>query len=167
MQTIDSVETIFLECIWQVLDPVFQDLFGLPITAWVRHPLRFGLYHLVHGRQMRTRWTNRAPTSINDRDDSLNNIIIESAFTNYAKSNVPNHRYGELQEDIKSIKIRDEWFKRTERTGTRVQAEADEEEEELNEDPDETDSEDEIDAEAFNAEESDDGSEGETSIIFI
>lgn len=112
-ETIDTIETIFLECIWQVLDPTCGDLFGIPITIWVRHPLRFAVDHLVHGKQMRTRWTTESPQSIEDRDDSLNNILIESAFTNRAKSNIPNERYVELQEDMNSMNVEAKWFKRS------------------------------------------------------
>lgn len=37
-ETIDYIETIYLECIWQVLDPDFDDLFGLPMALALSFP---------------------------------------------------------------------------------------------------------------------------------
>jgi hypothetical protein len=118
-ETVDCIETIFLECVWQACDPTKGDLFNLPMAPWVRHPLRFAIAHEVRGRQMRTRWTKQEPDSINDRDDTLNNISIESAFTNFAKDNAPNDQYDDLKEDIKSFQVDAKWYNPTDRTELR------------------------------------------------
>ena len=161
--TIDTIETIFLECIWLILCDEFGDLFGLPSTIWIRHPLRFALATILHDKQMRTGWKVPKPSSIKDHDDTLNNIIIESAFTNYAKSNIPNSRYQELVDDIVSIQIPAKYFQRSDREGTRatVTDQRIEEEfpEEINEEDGQSDAEDMFDGEAFNA----DSESGESS----
>lgn len=49
--TVDCTETIFLECVWQFLDPEFLPLrYGLPLTIFIRHPLRFVVGHLKHSK---------------------------------------------------------------------------------------------------------------------
>jgi hypothetical protein len=49
--TVDCTETIFLECVWQFLDPEFLPLrHGLPLTIFNRHPLRFVVGHLKHSK---------------------------------------------------------------------------------------------------------------------
>ena len=46
----DSIETVFVECIWQILDVKLTDgIFNLPISIYMRHPLRFAIAHRKHG----------------------------------------------------------------------------------------------------------------------
>lgn len=119
--TIDTVVTIYLECVWQNLERDFKDPFGLPMVVYVRHPLRFAIAHEVHGQQMRTGWTHGLPSSIDDRDDALSNISIETCLVNYAKGNVSNDLYQQLYEDLLKIEVDSLWHERSPDEGTRAE----------------------------------------------
>lgn len=114
-ETVDTAETIFLECIFQVSvrkmvisdnDPLgdmkrfhqskYEELLGLPLVVGKRNGLQYSMAHRVHGMQMRTGWS-QTPLSLIDRDDAINNILVESRFTNFAKSNFPPSSYPEIQ----------------------------------------------------------------------
>lgn len=109
---VDVVETIYLECLWQMADPVYKDksLFGFPLTVWIRHPLRFVVGHVQHGQQLRSAWTTRTPESIKDRDENLGNMSIESAIENYAKSNLPNDSYPLILAKVRAVKLSSEYY---------------------------------------------------------
>ena len=86
----DTTETIFIECIWQILDiKVTDELFELPISIYIRHPLRFAIARRQHGTQLRSAWTNPHPESIEDRDSFRDNMSVEACIVNFAKSNYP------------------------------------------------------------------------------
>lgn len=102
---IDSIETLYLECIWQRADPECKEFLDLPLTVYARHPLRFTVAHRVHGQQMRTRWTSPEPQSINDRDDDLCNIDIESTTSNCARHNYSEAEYDDILADIDTIEL--------------------------------------------------------------
>jgi hypothetical protein len=62
--TQESPETLFLTCVvlWFQLDGGKDELLGLRMTAFVRHPLRFSIgraLHVAPGSIMRTGWTKR------------------------------------------------------------------------------------------------------------
>lgn len=86
-EQVDTVETLFLEFVWQICDPAYEEFLGLPLVATQLHPLRFAVAKKVHGRQMRTGWQSVAPSSIAERDDSLNNILFEACISNFLKGN--------------------------------------------------------------------------------
>lgn len=60
--------------------------------------------HRVHGRQMLTGW-KQEPTSISDRDDTINNILIETRVTNFAKSNFPSTECPVIQKCFREINM--------------------------------------------------------------
>ena len=97
----DTTETIFIECIWQILDINMTDkLFDLPISLYIRHPLRFAVAHRQHGIQLRSAWTKLQPEAIEDRDPSRCNMSIEASIVNYAKSNFPDELYPLMRKDF-------------------------------------------------------------------
>lgn len=82
------METIFIECIWQILDITISDgLFDLLFSIHMKHPLRFAVAHRQHGTQLRSGWTSPHPESIDDRDPTKDNMSIEACIVNFAKSN--------------------------------------------------------------------------------
>ena len=92
----DTIETIFLDCIWQILDVKLTDrLVDLPISIYIRHPLRFAVAHRRHGAQLRSAWTNLHPSSIEERDSCKDNMSIEASVVNvnYCKSNFSEDEY--------------------------------------------------------------------------
>src|SRR5262249_24313282 len=49
--TVDNAETLYLECLWQRAcgsGEKYKEFFGLPLTVFIRHPLRFSIGHRVH-----------------------------------------------------------------------------------------------------------------------
>jgi hypothetical protein len=104
---VDNEQTIYLECLWQRAcgGKKYRQFFGLPLTVYIRHPLRFSVGHRVHNKQMTTGWTSLHPKSLADRDDSKNNILIESAGANYAKHNFSDEQCGQLHDHFKTINI--------------------------------------------------------------
>lgn len=125
------------------------------MTIWMRHPLRFAIAHLFHGKQMQTGWLVEEPSYITDHDATVNNISIETCFTNYAKSNIPNDRYPELQNDIKAVTVGKKWHVRSSKEGTRASAEAGADLEEF-EDEDVSDWDDQLAGQDFIDDEDDD-----------
>lgn len=79
------IDTLFLEIMYQACDPAYADFLGLPLVAWERHTFCISIAHKLHERQMRTGWTPANPDSLSQRDDSLNNILIETQVSNYLK----------------------------------------------------------------------------------
>ncbi|KAK1815725.1 hypothetical protein LTR12_009912 [Friedmanniomyces endolithicus] len=100
----DSIETLFLEAIWQYLEGNPRWL-RLPLMATLRDPFRFAVAHAHHGRQLRSRWLQWEPTSIDDRDDSLLNMSFETAVENYAKNNYNEELYDEMVADFETLRV--------------------------------------------------------------
>ena len=97
----DNIETVFIEYVWQILDAKLTDrLFGLPISIYIRHPLRFTVAHRKHGMQLRSAWTNLHPSSIEERDSSKDRMSIEASVVNYCKSNFPEDQYPAMKKDL-------------------------------------------------------------------
>ncbi|KAK3060923.1 hypothetical protein LTS18_007417 [Coniosporium uncinatum] len=106
----DNIQTLFLECLWQHLQGL-RSMFNLPVVLWIRHPLRFVIGHAVHGSGMRTAWTTTDPTSVADRDQSLLNVRVETAFENYAAWNFPASTYDQFREELQQVSLPEEmWY---------------------------------------------------------
>ncbi|KAH7469602.1 hypothetical protein IWW34DRAFT_849291 [Fusarium oxysporum f. sp. albedinis] len=121
--TVDSLETIYLECVFQVCvgrmvimtdDPDFEhkvvmknkysEFLGLPLDVEIRNPLTFVVAHRVHGRQMRTGWALDSQT-LADRDDSINNILIETRSSNFLKHNFAEADYPMLKKLVADVRM--------------------------------------------------------------
>ncbi|KAK7538484.1 uncharacterized protein J3D65DRAFT_602500 [Phyllosticta citribraziliensis] len=103
--TVDTAETIYLECIFVALvticviksnDPdkalklrykaKYLEFLRLPLNVRHHNPLTFVVAHRIHGAQMASGW-RPSPQSFSDRIDSLNNMLIETRTSNFAKHN--------------------------------------------------------------------------------
>jgi len=54
---------------------------------------------------MRTGWTSGAPDSLSQRDDKLNNILVETQSSNFFKHDFDETTYPRLLETIKEVAI--------------------------------------------------------------
>ncbi|KAL1888150.1 hypothetical protein Sste5346_009760 [Sporothrix stenoceras] len=123
-ETVDDKTTLLLECLFMysvttavnLTDGVWSaqvkstwklkygDLLGLPLVFHRHNPLSVSIGHRLHGKQMRTGWPI-ASTSIGDRIDELNNILLESRTINLLKSNFPGEKYLFLKDLIRQISL--------------------------------------------------------------
>lgn len=122
-ETKDTTVTLFLECVFQAcvqrmivhpgdkhydrkkqLKRRYSEFFGLPLTVGAWNLLSFAIAHRHHGRDMFTGWTEN-PRSLSDRNDALNNILIESRASNNAKSNFPEVFYPVLREMLLEVDL--------------------------------------------------------------
>jgi len=90
----ESSETLFLACVvlWFRLDGGKDELLGLRMSLFVRHPLRFSIGRALHvppGSVMKTGWQKKHPDSLSQYKDAHRTITIETWFSNRAKSNFP------------------------------------------------------------------------------
>ena len=60
---------------------------------------------------MRTGWSAN-PISINDRDQSLNNILFEADIISLAQSNAPDDQYGLITEALKTVRVPEKYHLR-------------------------------------------------------
>lgn len=109
--TVDCIETLYLECLWQWLSRGSRDILQLPLSIWQHHPLRFAVAHIHHGRQMITAWTSSEPQTVAEhrdlRDESENqlNISFEACASNYWKSNFDEAMYSEMLDRLQKINL--------------------------------------------------------------
>jgi hypothetical protein len=85
-------------------------LLGLPLTIYMRHPLKFSLGHRHHGFQMRTGWP-LDPKSLSDREEALNNVLVESWSTNSIKVDLDESYYPLLKIMMADYKMTEPFFK--------------------------------------------------------
>ena len=113
-ETSDTDETIYCEIMYQYCTtaPKYREFLGLPLAAYVGHALRFSVAHRHHGFQMLTGWSS-PPSSLSDRDDDLNNILIETWFSNAAKWDYDEVHYPAIREIIKSIQMPEKYWNPT------------------------------------------------------
>lgn len=103
---------MFYEWLIQHLDGSFPEFLKLPLVLWVRHPSRIVFAHWIHGRQLRTPWQTKMPSSLTDRSDDpeINNMRIESVTTNRLKHNYKNDRYPAILEDLWKVLLSKDVF---------------------------------------------------------
>jgi hypothetical protein len=90
-------------------DVACHELQGLPLTAYMRYPLKFSLGHRHHGSQMRTDWP-LDPKSLSDREEALNNVLVESWSTNSMKVDLDESYYPFLNGMVAEYKIPERFF---------------------------------------------------------
>jgi hypothetical protein len=110
--TVDDIERLILECIFQWLQTGGRDVFlGLEMTIFRRHPLCFVLAKKHHEQQMRTGWKRDQPTDLfQDYDESLSNISFETQLSNYCKSDFDEDYYVDIIADLKNIPLESEFY---------------------------------------------------------
>ncbi|KAM0718170.1 hypothetical protein Q7P37_006502 [Cladosporium fusiforme] len=105
-ETVDSVTTLFLEGVYQHLKHSGRDeLFGLPMTIYSKHPLCMSIGHRHHGEQMRTGFKTLHPTALSDYDEGLSNICFEAQVTNHAKFDYPEDDYEMIHNDLLKARL--------------------------------------------------------------
>lgn len=118
--TVETVITIFLECVLQVslrlmvvrddepeserkreLQRKYAEFLGLPLSYGTVNHLAFVVAHRVHGYAMFTGWPVK-PTSFRERldNDEKNNILIETRSSNYLKMDFAEAYYPMLQQIV-------------------------------------------------------------------
>lgn len=121
--TVDTAATLFLECIFQVsvngmvfssespdfeekaaLRLKYSEFLRLPLHIEPHNPLTFAIGHRIHGHQMRTGW-RASPTSLRDRIDNDNNILIETRTSNYLKFDYSEAHYAEIKAMLLDIEL--------------------------------------------------------------
>ncbi|KAJ9303515.1 hypothetical protein DTO217A2_7005 [Paecilomyces variotii] len=107
---IDVCETLYLEAILQAAEPDYSEFLKLPLSVYIRHPLRFVVAHKSHGQQLRTGWTTITPSSIADWVFSLNNVVFETHLSNMAKQNFSEVACEAITADIANISIPVKWY---------------------------------------------------------
>jgi hypothetical protein len=75
----------------------------------MRHPLKFSLGHRHHGFQMGTGWP-LDPKSLSDREEALNNVLVESWSTNSMKVDLDESYYPFLKAMVADYKIPERFF---------------------------------------------------------
>ncbi|KAF5677584.1 hypothetical protein FHETE_1635 [Fusarium heterosporum] len=123
--TYDTVETIFLECVFQAcvarcildrngihydqkkqLKEKYKSILGLPITMAYHDGLTFAIGHREHGKRMFSGWPIK-PTSLKERleGDDENNMFIEPRTENYLKADYDASAYPQLKQTIMNVDL--------------------------------------------------------------
>lgn len=109
-EQVDTTETLYLEHCWQQCDPTYTEFLGLILVAWRAHPCRFTIGKRNHNLSMRTGWKTVTPSSIDDRDDALNNVLFESCTFNWLKNNFADSECAQIRQEISRISLSNEYF---------------------------------------------------------
>lgn len=109
-EQVDVPETLFLEAIWQFCDPGYVEFLGLPLVAWWVHALRFTIGKKDHRRGMRTGWRTIRPTSIEDRDETLNNVLFETCTSNFLKNNFLDADLIQIRQELAKTVVPEAYF---------------------------------------------------------
>ncbi|KAK6436940.1 hypothetical protein LTR95_006873, partial [Oleoguttula sp. CCFEE 5521] len=111
-KTIDTPETLLLECVYQHMATKGRDEFlGLPITIWLQHPLCLSIGHRHHGFQMRTGFNTLTPTDLKKHyNASDSNILFETQCSNKAKWNFYEERYPAILDDLKLVDLKNDHY---------------------------------------------------------
>lgn len=105
--TRDTPETPYAELIFQYCtdDPKYGDMFNLPLVCQIWHPTRVSFGHRYHGFGMDSGWTVLHPSSLSERDDSRNNMLVESWFSNCCKQDQDENYYPDLHDRLSDINM--------------------------------------------------------------
>jgi hypothetical protein len=90
----ESSQTLFLTCVilWYMLDGGKDEILGVRMTVFTRHPLRFSIGRALHvepGSIMRTGWNDPYPELLDQFDPSLRTITMETWCMNRGKWQYP------------------------------------------------------------------------------
>ncbi|CAG7557633.1 unnamed protein product [Fusarium equiseti] len=131
--TYDTVETIFLECIFQVcvvrcvlksgdeyydlkahLKSKYASILDLPISIAFRDGLTFAIGHAEHGRGMYTGWPP-SPHSLDQRldADADNNVRVEPRSENFLKADYDPSTYDALKRMVMNIDLPESVYNKT------------------------------------------------------
>ena len=117
------IEIIFIVCTWKWKDKGkdaesgkfwsyeqklgfrkrYSEFLNLPIVSATKNPICFAVTHETHGHAMRTAWQEN-PTELEHRKDSLNNMLLETQTSNYAKHNFEFKEYAAIRSLFRNFK---------------------------------------------------------------
>lgn len=113
-ETIDTAETLMLECLYQCSQPGCNagEVLGLRslLTVLLWSPLKFSVAHLHHGMQMRTGWAGMKPVDVSQYDSEHCNISIEAWITNLMKYCFLEEAYDEIVDVVKNLSLTKEIY---------------------------------------------------------
>jgi hypothetical protein len=89
----------------------YCEFLHLPITVYALHPLCFALTHDKHGQRMATGFTHDA-TSLRDRDETRNNLLVETRTSNYTKWEFHEDDYPGIKDTVRNINIPTDYYER-------------------------------------------------------
>ena len=131
--TYDTPDTLFLDCIFGACvqkcviaectgeDKTYTteeklafkarycEFLGLPLVADTVDGLCFVLAHAEHKMPMFSGWAPE-PSSIRDRDDGANNLLLETKTSNFLKHDFDQSHYSGLKELVKSVRLSKSWL---------------------------------------------------------
>jgi hypothetical protein len=116
------IEIIFIACVWIWEDKgrdaeigkcwsydeklaffeEYREFLSLPIVFSTKNPISFAVTHKRHGRPMRTGWQEQ-PTELEHRYNLLNNMLLETQTSNFAKSNFQTKQYDEIKQLLRDV----------------------------------------------------------------
>jgi hypothetical protein len=82
----------------------YAEFLRLPLAIQVRTANYISIARRIHGQRMRTGW-KISPMSLQDRNDELNNILIETRMSNMLKMNYHEYWYPLLKKTIMDLNI--------------------------------------------------------------
>ncbi|THW11998.1 hypothetical protein D6D24_06861 [Aureobasidium pullulans] len=105
--TVDSDEGLLAEFIYQLCtdDDTYNEFLDLPMTIWIRHPLRFSVAHKHHDKSMATGWPTK-PAKLSDRVEANNNLLFETWTSNVAKFDMTKEACDAFRDDLANVKLR-------------------------------------------------------------
>jgi hypothetical protein len=107
---VDNAETLFLSACLHALDPSHQEWLNLLLSFLSGHPFRISCAHKHHNKMLRSGWTTILPTSLADYDEALNNLLVETQFSNWFKNNALESEYGRAKDHLLSINLPKELY---------------------------------------------------------
>ncbi|KAK5708912.1 hypothetical protein LTR17_020240 [Elasticomyces elasticus] len=112
-ETLDTEEGIAAELMWQMAtdEEAYLEFLNLPRSMKMRHALMMSLGKKIHGQQMLTGWPAH-PRELSDRDDSKNNLLGETNFSNTFKGNLQKEGCLQGREYIGKINVPKEKYDR-------------------------------------------------------
>lgn len=109
--TIDNVTTLSIECVIQFIKRGGRDdFFQLFMTVFIKHALLCSIGHKDHGLQMRTGCLVPNPTSLDDYDETLSNILFETQTSNVAKWDYSQSQCQAILEDARHLHVHTDYY---------------------------------------------------------
>ena len=105
--TVNSDEELLAEFIYQLCtdDDTYNEFLDLPMTIWIRHPLRFSVAHKHHDKSMANGWPTK-PAKLSDRVEANNNLLFETWTSNVAKFDMTKEACDAFRDDLANVKLR-------------------------------------------------------------
>ncbi|KAB8338995.1 hypothetical protein FH972_021934 [Carpinus fangiana] len=102
----DTPETIFLICLWSYCTDSkgHNRLLKLPINTWRKSPIRASIGRIEPGRALFSGWASN-PKSMKDWNRARCNMILETCYENWAKSNFHAEHFPQIRKEFLEVVI--------------------------------------------------------------